>query len=258
MHDEKSYIAETCEAALLVYLRMQKLAALLPHSPGCIVWKGPGKRYPYWQIREKGRQKHRYVKKGELEGVRKRIKEMQGWLKKLQDLRAYFRKLKRILKVLGSSWENVLGKYELVRQSKQEEQARREAAQAVADSKKYSSNYRHMTDKGDMVASKSEVSIADTLFALEIEYSYEKEFRLSNGRVVKPDFTIRKKDGAIVLWEHVGLPDDPDYMAKHEWKVREYEKCGFTRSKNLILTFDKNGALSSAEIRRMIELYELD
>ena len=258
MHDEKSYVTETCEAALLVYLRMQKLAALLPHSPGCIVWKGQGKRYPYWQIRENGRQKHRYVKKEELEGVRKRIREMQGWLKKLQELRAYFRKLKRILKVLGSPWESVLAKYELARRGKREEQARREAAQVVANSKKYSSNYRHMTDKGDMVASKSEVLIADTLFALGIDYEYEKEYRLSNGQVVKPDFTIRKKNGDIVFWEHAGLPDDPDYMAKHEWKVREYEKCGFTRSKNLILTFDKNGALSSAEIRRMIELYELN
>ena len=134
----------------------------------------------------------------------------------------------------------------------------RAAAKAVAESKKYSSNYRHMTDKGDMVASKSEVIIADTMFALGIDYEYEKEFQLANGRVVKPDFTIRKKDGSIALWEHVGLPDDPEYMAKHEWKVREYEKCGFTRSKNLILTFDKNGTLSTAEIRRAIELYELN
>ena len=258
MLDEKSYVTETCEAALLVYLRMQKLAALLPHTPGCIVWKGPGKRYPYWQIREKGRQRHRYVKKGELEGVRKKIREMQGWLKKLQELRAYFRKLRRILRVLGVAWETVLENYEKVKLGKQEDAARREAAKAVAESKKYSSNYRHMTDKGDMVASKSEVIIADTMFALGIDYEYEKEFQLANGRVVKPDFTIRKKDGSIALWEHVGLPDDPEYMAKHEWKVREYEKCGFTRSKNLILTFDKNGTLSTAEIRRAIELYELN
>ena len=107
MLDEKSYVTETCEAALLVYLRVQRLAALLPHTPGCIVWKGPGKRYPYWQIREKGRQRHRYVKKGELEGVRKKIREMQGWLKKLQELRVYFRKLRRILRVLGVAWEIV-------------------------------------------------------------------------------------------------------------------------------------------------------
>ena len=257
MFDEKSYVTETCEAALLVYLRMQKLAALLPHSPGCIVWKGPGKRYAYWQIRENGRQKHRYVKKGEVEEVRRRIREMQGWLKRLQEVRAYFRKLKRILRVLGRRWERVWESYELAKQNMREEEARKQAAMAVAGVKKYSSNYRHMTDKGDLVASKSEVSIADTMFALGIDYSYEQEFRVANGIVVKPDFTIRKKDGSIILWEHVGLPEDPDYMAKHEWKVREYEKCGFTRSKNLILTFDKNGTLSHAEIRRAIEIYEL-
>lgn len=257
MQEEKNLIRELSESALTVYLRMQNLAALQKHTPGCIVWKGKNKKYAYWQVRKDGRQLQRYIRSENLESVRAQIEKLKQWRKRLCELRTYFRKLKRILRVLGMLWDSVWEKYLQLKKNREEEQARREAAMLVASTKAYSENYRHMTDKGDMVASKSEEIISNTLFAMGVPYEYEKVFTLSNGQKVKPDFTIRKSDGTVFLWEHVGLPEDAAYMEKHEWKMRQYEKCGFTRSKNLILTFDEKGALSASEVRRMIELYHL-
>jgi len=48
----------------------------------------------------------------------------------------------------------------------------------------------HRTERGDLVRSKSELVIADKLYARDIEYAYEQPFVLPNGKTRYPDFTI--------------------------------------------------------------------
>lgn len=117
-------------------------------------------------------------------------------------------------------------------------------------------NYKHITDKGEAVASKSELVIANLLYAYGIQYEYEKEINV-NGVVYKPDFTVGRSNGTMLLWEHVGLMDDPEYARKFEQKMMQYQNAGYTQSKNLIVTYDENQSFSASEVRRMIELYQL-
>ena len=116
--------------------------------------------------------------------------------------------------------------------------------------------YKHLTDKDDYVASKSEMMIANRLYALGIEYEYEKEVWIG-GRCFRPDFTIRTKDGRIFYWEHAGMMDDPEYRRRHEEKKAFYERNGIRLQENLIITMDHNGTISMDEIQRTIDFYRL-
>jgi len=75
----------------------------------------------------------------------------------------------------------------------------------------------HRTLKGNLVRSKSEVIVADTLTHLGIDYAYEQrlpsrdnanDFRL-------PDFTIYY-EGDVWYWEHLGMLSVPSY--KEDWE----------------------------------------
>ncbi|MCW1938930.1 hypothetical protein OMD49_00765 [Bacillus anthracis] len=67
---------------------------------------------------------------------------------------------------------------------------------------KWDLNKIYVTQKGERVRSKSEVIIANMLFASGIEYEYEKEIITSNGKKICPDFTLYKNDRIYYL-EHV-------------------------------------------------------
>jgi hypothetical protein len=82
----------------------------------------------------------------------------------------------------------------------------------------------HRTKRGDLVRSKSDVIIANELFAQGIErYEYEAPLALPNGETRYPDFTIVDDDtGARYYWEHLGLLHNPDYAARWERKLAAY------------------------------------
>jgi hypothetical protein len=75
--------------------------------------------------------------------------------------------------------------------------------------------------------SKSEVIIANELYRRGIDYTYEKELRLSEGRTCKPDFTIEDAaSGLTVFWEHCGMLDDTEYRERWELKQDWYRENG--------------------------------
>ena len=81
----------------------------------------------------------------------------------------------------------------------------------------------HRTESGDLVRSKSEVIIADKLFARGVDYAYEQPLTLPNGSTRYPDFTIADPArGVTFYWEHLGLLDDPAYRTRWERKRVEY------------------------------------
>ncbi|MFR4732843.1 MAG: hypothetical protein ACLT9J_02705 [Agathobacter rectalis] len=93
------------------------------------------------------------------------------------------------------------------------------------------------TKMGIIVRSKSEVIIATSLYDNNIKFEYEKPIKISDV-IYYPDFTVEKKNGDIILWEHLGLIDNPDYRNKAYRKILKYNENGYYQGKNLILTYE--------------------
>lgn len=111
--------------------------------------------------------------------------------------------------------------------------------------------------KGERVRSKSEMIIADALYAEGIPYKYECPIYLKGYGTVYPDFTvlnIRKRK--IIYWEHLGLMDDSGYVENTLSKINHFERNGHIIGDDLILTWEtKNHPLTQADIKRKIEQY---
>lgn len=100
---------------------------------------------------------------------------------------------------------------------------------------------RHITSRGLRVRSKSEVLIAEKLYEHNIDFRYEQVIRIK-GLSYAPDFTIRRNDGKIFIWEHEGLMSDKTYQARQLEKAQAYTSVGIVPWDNFIVTYDnQNG-----------------
>jgi hypothetical protein len=111
----------------------------------------------------------------------------------------------------------------------------------------------HRSDAGHMVRSKSELVIANKLFAANIVYEYERPLEGSDPktgrkRKLRPDFSFIDASGDVVLWEHLGMLSRPDYRRGWEWKLDWYETNGFVLGENLFVTDETEGGLDSAKL----------
>ena len=94
------------------------------------------------------------------------------------------------------------------------------------------------TLKGERVRSKSEVIIADRLFAKGIPYKYECPVLIGN-EIIHPDLTIlRLSDRKILYHEHCGKMGDPDYVEGMVSRVNKYAGDGIFLGDRLFLTFE--------------------
>jgi exodeoxyribonuclease V alpha subunit len=88
----------------------------------------------------------------------------------------------------------------------------------------------HVTARGELVRSKSEVIIANRLDDHGLTYEYEKELLPPGGdaRDMRlPDFTI-SRHGKTYYWEHCGMIADPVYAQKwREVRLPWYKRHGF-------------------------------
>lgn len=112
------------------------------------------------------------------------------------------------------------------------------------------------TVNGLYVRSKSEAYIASELADHSIPFRYECKMNIC-GIDFYPDFTILNPlTEEIVLWEHLGMVDDENYLNNAFSKIRLYIKAGFVPSKNLILTFETKGEpLDFSIVRDLIKMY---
>jgi hypothetical protein len=78
----------------------------------------------------------------------------------------------------------------------------------------------------ELMQSKSEVIVANTLRSLGIEYSHEELLRMPDGSIREPDFTIRRPGQPTMYWEHLGVLDRAGYRADWEAKLGWYAKHG--------------------------------
>lgn len=112
--------------------------------------------------------------------------------------------------------------------------------------------------KGLIVRSKSEVIIANELINRNINFEYERILEEGGHRFL-PDFTFEDASGDIIIWEHLGMLDNPAYKASWEKKKEIYKELGFIDGENLFTTRDhENGAFDTPEVIDVIdELEEL-
>lgn len=113
----------------------------------------------------------------------------------------------------------------------------------------------HMTLKGDLVRSKSEVIIANMLYSAGINYEYEKELRWDDGCRLLPDFTIEDIEHDVCFyWEHCGMLGDYSYRKRWEEKEKIYADHGIKKDINLLVSKDSlNGAIDSKELKVIID-----
>ena len=107
----------------------------------------------------------------------------------------------------------------------------------------------YLTLKGERVRSKSEVIIADRLFANGIPYKYECPLKVGK-KVIHPDFTmLRLSDLKIIYHEHCGKMDDLDYVEERVVKrINDYSRAGIILGNNLFLTFESSATPLDVEV----------
>ncbi|MET7774040.1 ATP-dependent RecD-like DNA helicase [Nocardia sp. NPDC005366] len=89
------------------------------------------------------------------------------------------------------------------------------------------SNLVHVTGSGVLVRSKNEVILADILESVAPgRWVYEQEMAGTDGTVRYPDFTIETTTGDRIIWEHLGMLDNPRYAANWEAKKQWYRDNG--------------------------------
>jgi hypothetical protein len=99
---------------------------------------------------------------------------------------------------------------------------------------------KFITLKGEHVRSKSEVIIADRLYAKGISYKYECPVMIGN-EVFHPDFTIlRLSDMKILYHEHCGKMGDSVYVEDFVDRVNKYGRVGVFTGDRLFFTFESS------------------
>lgn len=100
-------------------------------------------------------------------------------------------------------------------------------------------NLIYSTLGGVLMRSKSERFIGDFLESKLRSYMYEPKFTV-NDKTIYPDFMVLRPDGEVVIWEHMGLMENPEYVNRMVSKILDYRKMGFVQHRNLICTYEED------------------
>lgn len=111
-----------------------------------------------------------------------------------------------------------------------------------ADNVPYAEHLVHRTIRGELVRSKSELVIANYMHSVGLPYIYERELPGTVDRAkLRPDFSFIDDAGDVIIWEHLGMLDRPDYAAGWDWKRAWYARNGFAQGENLFTTDEIGG-----------------
>lgn len=138
--------------------------------------------------------------------------------------------------------------------------------------KRYDARYINISERGEPMISKNEVIIANSLLKYErqglLTYAYEDKLKLSDGRSLKPDFTIEHiPSGRIFYWEHLGMMTMSDYRNKWDLKLEAYKRNGLVHYQEanendeqvLIVTEEQpNGGINSKYFDELIKKFILE
>ncbi len=114
------------------------------------------------------------------------------------------------------------------------------------------------TSFGLMVRSKSEVLIAELLYAFGILFHYDEEILVRDAegftKSYYVDFVIMTPSGRIIYWEHMGRFDEDGYRNHNLEKFCLYFDNGLVLGDNLIITMEsKKSGLSAKKIVEIIK-----
>ncbi|MBE5841992.1 MAG: hypothetical protein E7304_11385 [Butyrivibrio sp.] len=103
----------------------------------------------------------------------------------------------------------------------------------------YPENLIFKTANGELVRSKSEVIIANTLLRLGIPYKYEMPFYYTKTQSFRTDFTaLNVKKRKQVYIEHCGRMHKENYRDSFFYKLKKYSNAGLVLGKDIIFTFE--------------------
>jgi len=118
------------------------------------------------------------------------------------------------------------------------EAARKWAEESYEKSSEHPETLIQPAPGGLMVRSKSEAMIVSRLRNFALPFRYECAIWI-NGRKLHPDFMIMDPNtGDIVIWEHFGMMDDPDYLEIWRYKMAQYKQAGYIPGVNMIVTYE--------------------
>lgn len=210
---------------------------LLP--TGCIIAHHRGLRTYYsHQFYHAGKRIQKYIRKCDLQTMLKKLQRRREILARLRQLRTLLKHHCKLIHIVRKE-----------QQKDREYESLRLAARSAADDLPFGEHCLHRTLRGEYVASKSEVILADYYYLLGIPYLYSPPLRLE-GRTYYPDFVI-SINGMQIYHEHLGVLEDEDYARRWHNKYGVYRRNGIVEHINLICTREVNGIIDMSEIDRL-------
>ena len=126
-----------------------------------------------------------------------------------------------------------------------------------ADDVPYAEHLIHRTLKGHMVRSKSELVIANLLWGIALGDQYEYERKVTGTfreGTLRADFSFVDAAGDLIVWEHLGMLNQPKYRSDWEWKKQWYLDNGFVEGETLFTTVDDpKGGLDSEQVKAVAD-----
>ena len=185
------------------------------------------------------------------------VKEIKFLSKILKDCIQFFKKNILAEKLFQNLHKNRRALVEPVKLSDEEYAARWQAINYKKDFTPENKNFR--TIKDEIVRSKSEILIADTLNRMNIPYHYEFPIKLLREDGTKttfhPDFLcLNRRTRKEFLWEHFGRMDDAEYATQTVSKLNLFAHNGIFPGKNLITTMETvTQPLNTQQIKKLAE-----
>jgi hypothetical protein len=116
-----------------------------------------------------------------------------------------------------------------------------EAAVRDGETRPFAHHLVHRAEDGTLLSSKSELFIYSQCLAAGLKPKYEQRFDGADGRWKLPDFTFEDEAGDPVIWEHLGMLDDPEYASGWERKRAWYAEQGLVENETLFWTSEVGG-----------------
>lgn len=258
----------------LVEERIQELETIIKQTQSFLENQVPGhirvikkrKHFEYYLITKKGDTKGNYLPKAQIATARKIIQQdydkkllkiLQQQLKALQTLRHHYhpKAIPPLFQTLPAGRQQLLTPAQLPLQAF----VQRWLSLQNPGNPFNTEDKAFQTAAGIYVRSKSELLIANILYAHHIPFHYEKLLQFKSGKTIYPDFTcLNITTSQQFLWEHFGLMDNPEYAEKAVFKIYQLQKEGYIMGKNFLATFEtKDSPLTPQKIEIMIKEFLL-
>ena len=258
LQEREDCLARLCQDYLLTFLKIQRLTESLANAiRGTLVKKKVGK-YSYYdlQVWEKGKRKRTHVRKKQLEEIRRQVELRQHPERQLRGLKDYLEELRKCLRHFRVKVETIVETYREEGRSRARQEREKKVDQMAARQMPYGSNLKYRTLRGELVRSKSELTLANLFYTMGIPYEYGPKVRLGEMEV-EADFKVGSKlDPRLwYYWEHCGRMDDREYVERFGKKMAQYRTNGYREGKNLIATYeDSESGLDTQEILNILKV----